>query len=182
MEVLAIVGDTFQRDQAGPMNRATSTHDPELDPPFSLQATARPRPRAGRRPLLPEETQRLVANPFLAVVGYIALAWLLPFAYLHHNFPLVVVSCAGFVVTTRLFHYHCLDCGATGRLGLWRHHACTTVQMRRSLGIVRRWRGPNPTVQTGIWIILIFSVAVLGVVAYLTIQAIVMVQIVQVMI
>ena len=50
-------------------------------------------------------------------------------------------SLASLVLVVFLFQYHCLDCGATGRLSRWRDHACDRrVAARRRHGSTR---GPD---------------------------------------
>ena len=51
----------------------------------------------------------------------------------------------------RLFHYHCLDCGRTGRLTRWKRHVCPEVARRIVEGRPRRLRGPGPLAQTLLW-------------------------------
>ncbi len=133
-------------------------HDPELDPPR--------RPSLHLRDPLPEEYQRLVANPFLAVLGLIAWSQMLRLAYDARN-PLlllgVVLSLAG---VAYLLHYHCLDCGRTGLLIRWRRHACERVVARRLADRPRRVRGPNPSVQVVLWGYLLLGLAVLVGIVY----------------
>jgi hypothetical protein len=120
------------------------THDPDLDPPRGVPATY-------RRPPLPQEYQRLVANPFLALFWLIVLSGVFRNAVDLKSLPLLGVAVLGLVVAGYLLHYHCLDCGATGRLFRWKEHACPSVVARQQAGRVRRIRGPNPYLQTILW-------------------------------
>jgi hypothetical protein len=83
-----------------------------------------------------------------------------------HSLPrLLAIKGEGYVITfvvgipliaaiflPRLFHYHCLDCGATGVLHRWRHHACSRVLERYHAGRPRRVRGPTPPAQFVLWL------------------------------
>jgi hypothetical protein len=130
-------------------------HDPELDPP------RRRNPEHVRRPHLPEEYQRLVANPFLAVfVLLVGLAIVL--GVLEFLGPVAIgLALLGVVPVGLLLQYHCLDCGRTGHLFRWKSHACDRVQMRQASDQVRRFRGPNPTYQAMIWAYLLTAVGIL---------------------
>ncbi len=61
-----------------------------------------------------------------------------------------------------LLQYHCLDCGATGRLFRWKWHACPSVRARQQTGRPRRFRGPNPVLQTVLWVYILMGLAILG--------------------
>jgi hypothetical protein len=104
-----------------------------------------------------------VANPFLAVAGLIA--WLAAFRWAL-TLPTLHAACftaLALVGTPCLLQYHCLDCGATGLLFRWKSHACERVRDRQELDRVRRFRGPNPTIQMILWAYLLAGVAVLAV-------------------
>ena len=100
--------------------------DPEFDPPT-------PGPSRSRDAFDPAEHQRVVVNPFLAVLGLIGLGWLAR-VLLHSPWPgtagLLLLS---IVLIPRLIQFHCLDCGRTGRYTRRATHACPRV--------VERWRG-----------------------------------------
>ena len=105
----------------------------------------------------PESYLRLVANPFLGLFGLIvwlgALDWIVvkggagPFGLLA-----LVLTLASLGLLPALFQYHCLDCGATGRLSRWRKHICPRSAARRFAGRPRRLRGPTPPVQVVLWL------------------------------
>lgn len=127
------------------------------DEPFA-PTTGRPRSGAGRRATdwpaadRPEAYQRLVANPFLALSGVSFWLALIRLALDSRQFALLVVAVASAAVLPRLPRFHCLDCGATGRLGDWRRHCCDRVEGRRFSGRPRRFRGPGVAKQTAIWV------------------------------
>jgi hypothetical protein len=101
---------------------------------------------------MPQEYQRLVANPFLALAALIAWGAALRLALIWRDLVASIIVVAGFFVVVGLIHYHCLDCGRTGWLFRWRRHACDTVLARQATGQARRWRGPTPGVQAVIWL------------------------------
>jgi hypothetical protein len=140
-----------------PLAPPSPTYDPDLDPPrFHPPGTS-----GGRPPLIPQEYQRLVANPFLAMLGLIV--WFAAFrqALAARNLLLVGLALSGLAVVVYLLQYHCLDCGTTGPLLRWKSHACSRVLARQETGHVRRRRGPNPVFQTILWAYLIAAAAVL---------------------
>jgi hypothetical protein len=112
-----------------------------------------------------DDYQRLVANPFL---GLVALGfWLLAAGYailevrgLPLVAALVLLFASGFFFRY-LFHYHCLDCGATGLLQRYRRHSCLSVQDRYRTGRRRRLRLPNPILQFVLWIYVLVALAML---------------------
>jgi hypothetical protein len=112
--------------------------------------------------LLPQEYQRLVANPFLALLGLIVWFAALRQALAIRNLPLTGLALFGLVGVGYLLQYHCLDCGATGLLFRWREHACERVRARQRTGQVRRLRGPNPVFQTVLWGYLLTGMAILA--------------------
>jgi hypothetical protein len=130
-------------------------HDPDLDPPRRVQAAYRPPP-------LPQEFQRLVANPFLALFWLVIVFAILQQALELKSLPLLGVVLLGLVPAWYLLHYHCLDCGATGRLFRWKEHACPSVVARQLAGRVRRFRGPNPYLQTILWGYVLGALAILA--------------------
>jgi len=137
--------------------------DPELDnpPPRLLIAS--------------EESigdyQRLIANPFLAVlVWVIALAMILDFRGLIHlppalpRFPRLLVLLAGLGVLfgpCLLFQYHCLDCGGTGWLLGHRRHICPAVAERlRQRVFSRQFLGLGLKNQLVGWLYVLIGAAV----------------------
>jgi hypothetical protein len=141
----------------------SSTHDPDLDPPRGAPATYRPPP-------LPQEFQRLVANPFLALFWLIILFPIFRQALEWKSLPLLGVALLGLFVAGYFLQYHCLDCGATGRLFKWKEHACPSVVARQQAGRVRRFRGPNPVLQTILWGYVLGALAILAYVVALAID------------
>jgi hypothetical protein len=139
-------------------------HDPDLDPPRGLR-TGLP-----RTPPFPQEFQRLIANPFLALFWLVLLFTILRQALSVKSLPLVAITILGLVVAGYLLQFHCLDCGATGRLFKWKEHACPSVVARQQAGRVRRFRGPNPYLQTILWGYLLGALAILVYVVALAID------------
>lgn len=100
---------------------------------------------------------RVVANPFLAFAGAVLWVLLLGEAIVGRLAgpltPTIVLVLVGLLwVAPLLVHFHCLDCGATGRLSRWGHHACAGPIQRRRAGRPRRARGPTPALQVLLWI------------------------------
>jgi hypothetical protein len=105
----------------------------------------------------PRDHQKLVVNPFLAVLTLIVIVhagnWLLNSSYA----PLLMMMVAPIVLLPQLIQYHCLDCGTTGRYPRRNRHACPTI--------VSRWENhqstdfPSPRGQLIAWGWLIGSVA-----------------------
>lgn len=137
-----------------------TTFDPELDPPRRRPASR----QVAWPPRLPQEFQRLVANPFLVPPGLMIWFVALRHALVIRNLPLVVLALVSLAGLIPLFHYHCLDCGATGILWRWKSHACEHVRTRRQFDLARRFRGPNPAFQTLLWLV---CLGVLGALASL---------------
>jgi hypothetical protein len=131
------------------------TFDPDLDVP---------RRRSSRRSDESlEPYQRLVANPFLAV-----LCWLVAFGFFRtalrrHSLIVFLAGLGLSFVAVLLFQFHCLDCGATGWLLGHRRHACSPVVARWQSRALRRFRGPRVKTQIVAWFVLVASAFVLGV-------------------
>ncbi len=104
----------------------------------------------GHLSILPQD-QRLLANPFLAIL--VAIPWGFGFrwAFLRKS-PTFLLILLGLLPCIAYFlQYHCLDCGATGRFFRWRSHACSAV-IARCHSERRTWfRPPNPTAQVILW-------------------------------
>lgn len=131
----------------------TPRNDPEFVSPTEHRLLARDE--------TPEDYLRLVANPFLAVLGF--LGWLGALIWIFHleldreligpMIPIIaVVFLAGLWKIGSLAQYHCLDCGSTGRLFRWREHVCLPSSLRRQAGRRRRFRGPSLFVQMILWL------------------------------
>ncbi len=124
--------------------RTRPAHDPEFDP-----APAR------RSVVYVDDTrsyQRLVVNPFLALLALIGWVALMRFGYRERILLAFLLAQVLPVVALFVVQYHCLDCGATGRLSRWKDHACESVLARQLAGRPRRFRGPNPRSQMLFWI------------------------------
>jgi hypothetical protein len=93
-----------------------------------------------------------VANPFLAVLGLVGWYQVMRAVLQARRLDLFFPALGSLVLVGFLFQFHCLDCGATGRLWRWRSHSCAGVQWRRTLGRRRRLQGPSPTTQTALWL------------------------------
>ena len=112
-----------------------------------------------------EAYQRLVANPFLAV-----LAWLIVYGMVREgdrrqNLALFLTGMVLLFVAFFLLQFHCLDCGATGWLLRSWAHGCPAVVTRRQSKSVRQFQGPGLKTQLAAWFVFLLAALVLGMVA-----------------
>jgi hypothetical protein len=122
--------------------------------------------RAGPEPTEPvADYQRLVANPLLGVLSWIAAFYLLRESVRRHNLVMFVWATAFALIGVSVMQFHCLDCGQTGWLIRSRAHACPAVVARRQLGWARQTRGPGLKIQLVMWFIVLTAALVLGLVA-----------------
>ena len=134
-------------------------HDRDLD-----ATPGRPgRGRRHRRYGTYQGYQRLVANPFLALLATVAWFFVVTEVVKAKRLVLFWPVLGSLALVAFLFQFHCLDCGATGHLSRWRHHACGPVRLRYEAGFARRVRFPTPVVQTVVWV---YAVVLIGVIAY----------------
>jgi hypothetical protein len=129
------------------------TFDPDLD----LQRT---RPDRPGEPIV--EHQRLVANPVLTVVGWLAAFGLIREAVRRRSLPLFFTAIALFFFSFLLLQFHCLDCGATRWLPAYRWHACPAAVARQANAATRRFRGPRLRTQLALWFVFTAIALVLG--------------------
>jgi hypothetical protein len=108
--------------------------------------------------------QRLVANPFLAVLCWLAAFGLLRESLLRPNLALFTTGTILLFVAFFLVQFHCLDCGATGWVLRSRAHACPAAVARQQSRLIRRIHGPGLKIQLAGWFILLMAAIVLGVV------------------
>ena len=128
--------------------------DPDFDPtPMALTRL---------RDFDPREHQRLVINPFLALLGVLGQAWLIRALFVAgHTFWSATIG-APIWLLPWLIQYHCLDCGHTGPYPRHRRHACPAVVARWQGGLSRRWRFPSPWAQVVVWGWVLGSLGVLA--------------------
>jgi hypothetical protein len=93
-----------------------------------------------------------VANPFLAMAAAVGWYALIRQVLRARRLDLFFPALASLVLVAFLFQYHCLDCGATGRLQRWRAHECGRVRARRAEGRSLRLPLPSPPAQTALWL------------------------------
>jgi hypothetical protein len=120
-------------------------------------------PRAERLPSsLPpmHPYQRLVANPFLAVLGVVLWIFAITTAYETAQLWLFLMAFFSCVMFPLLFQYHCLDCGKTGLVHRSSQHRCPHVLARYLARRPRRFRGPTAIAQTKIWIVFFVALGV----------------------
>ena len=141
-------------------NRRARPADPEFDPLSGLPARL--------RDFDPLDHQRLVVNPFLAVLGLIGLVWL---ALRLVDSPMPILAgllMLPLALLPQLIQYHCLDCGRTGPYPGRRGHACPGVIARWHAGERSRIPFPSSGFQLVAWCWALGAVAVLAAVANLT--------------
>jgi hypothetical protein len=135
-------------------SRRPETADPEFDP------------LPGHRPRLidfdPPDHQRLVVNPFLAVLGLIGLGWMAYGLIFDSPAPaLAIVMIFPIALLPYLIQYHCLDCGRTAAYPRHKRHACAGVVARWREGYRRRFPFPSPWAQLVVWGWLLGAIALL---------------------
>jgi hypothetical protein len=108
-----------------------------------------------------EPFQRLVVNPFLAVLALILVVTFERWAIEHKNLGSFEVAFGLIGLCFFLIQYHCRDCGATGFLLRFRKHVCPTVLARWNQRERPRFRGPGVRAQLLGWFILLASVSIL---------------------
>jgi len=137
-----------------------SVFDPDLDVS---------RPRRVRRTVEPiGECQRLIANPFLAVLCWVAVFFVIRQGLRMHSLPLFLGGLGLLFVPILLVQYHCLDCGATGWLFRSRSHACPVVVARHQNPGAWRRRGPRVETQIILWVYCLMAASLLFLVRYLS--------------
>ena len=131
----------------------------ERDPEFRPLVPA----RRLAEDLEPGFYHRIVANPFLGLLG--AVAWFEVLSALLRSGSdsvlvpiLVVLVLLSALGLPWLFQFHCLDCGQTGPMRLWKRHICPRVAERHFAGRPRRFRGPTPGVQVVLWLYLLLII------------------------
>jgi len=113
----------------------------------------------------PTEHQRLVVNPFLAVLAILGWCKLVVFLIDGPFPPLFVLPLLGVIFLPLTIQYHCLDCGRTGAYPLRSRHACPGVLARSRMAEVPASRLPTARGQLILWAWAIGSVAMLWLVA-----------------
>jgi hypothetical protein len=130
-----------------------------------LDAQPRRRRRIPRPDDPPCEYQRLVVNPFLTVLVWIGFLGLLCTVVPRQELAGLAADIVIFGLALLLIQYHCVDCGATGWLVRYQHHACPKVVERWRNRIIRRFHGPRLRIQLIAWFIFMIAAVVLGVLA-----------------
>jgi hypothetical protein len=108
--------------------------------------------------------QRLVANPFLALLAWLVAFGLMSESMKRQNAALLMTGIILLFVACFFLQFHCLDCGMTGWLLRSWAHACPAVVARRQSQVVRRFHGPGLKLQLVAWFILLMAVFILGIV------------------
>jgi hypothetical protein len=102
--------------------------------------------------------QRLLVNPFLSLLTWVAVALLIRVALRLQNLTLFLAGVVLLFVPLVLLRFHCLDCGDTGwLLSSWRH-ACPSVVQRWHSRQVARFRLPGVGTQLVAWFYLVVTI------------------------
>jgi hypothetical protein len=112
--------------------------------------------------------QRLIVNPFLAVLLFVIIIAILRSAAQTQSTALFQLGIGLIAVDVFLVQYHCRDCGATGWVFRYRRHACPTVVARFQRGEWRRFHGPSVKLQLAGWILLLGMVFIVGLIVVLS--------------
>lgn len=106
---------------------------------------------------------RLVANPFLTFLGWVAAGSALKAGLATRNLTLSISALIGLSASSLFIQYHCLDCGRTGWVLRARRHVCPLGAARGSMDGAGRWLGPGLSTQIKIWL----AIAILAACYYL---------------
>jgi hypothetical protein len=112
--------------------------------------------------------QRIVVNPFLAVLAWVAVLGMMRKSLEIRSMPLLMAAFGLMLFACLLLQFHCLDCGATGWLARWRNHACPAVVMRVLSGETPRFPGLSVMAQLIAWFVLVGAVLVLSMVVVIS--------------
>jgi hypothetical protein len=140
--------------------RRPDVFDPDFDPSPGLPSRL--------RDFNPSEHQRLVINPFLAILGLIGLIWLARELAASPMLVLAVLLALPLVMLPYLIQYHCLDCGRTGCYFRGQDHACVSVLARWRERHRSRFPFPTAWAQLVVWGWLLGAAAMLLVITALT--------------
>jgi hypothetical protein len=105
--------------------------------------------------------QKLVVNPFLAVLAVVITIAIERWALENHYLGIFQIGFGLIALEFFLVQYHCRDCGATGFLFRVGRHACPAVVARLKRDERPRFRGPGVRVQLVAWLILVASAVIL---------------------
>jgi len=101
------------------------------------------------------EYQRLVVNPLLGVLAWLATFALIRAGVKRQSPTLFLTGLSLLFIAFFLHQFHCLDCGATDWLFRYRRHACPSIVARYQNHAVRRFRIPSVATQITIWFYLL---------------------------
>lgn len=79
------------------------------------------------------EFQRLIVNPLLAMIGFLAVWAVFRYSLQIRNLPLFLLSLALAVACPFLIQFHCVDCGRMGFAVRAHRHACVDIVRRMRL-------------------------------------------------
>lgn len=122
--------------------------DHEFDPPRGQTAAIATHART-----------RLIANPFLAILGMVLALSALKLGLRSRDLILFVSAAIGMVISLPMIQYHCLDCGETGWAFRARRHLCPLGTLRGMSA--DNGRPPFPTIlaQLKVWFVIAVAAA-----------------------
>jgi hypothetical protein len=129
-----------------------------VDPDSTLFDADLDAPRPSPRPIPADSVvacQRLIVNPFIAVLGWLAATALIRYSLRSRNLPLHLTAIVWLFVPFLLVQFHCLDCHATGWYLRASHHLCGGVLARWARDGDMRSRLPRPRTQLLLWLYLL---------------------------
>jgi hypothetical protein len=124
-----------------------------VDPDSTLFDADLDTPRRSPRPIPVDsvaDCQRLIVNPFLAVLGWLAAAVLIRYSLRSHNVALHLTALLWLFLPFLLIQFHCLDCRTTDWYVRAARHTCAGVFARWARGDhLSRW--PRGRTQLVLW-------------------------------
>jgi hypothetical protein len=140
-------------NQAMVLEPRVSTFDPDLDLPSS---------RGSLRPGSPPDSpKRLIVNPLLFVLDWLAAVALIRHGIAHRNFAIFFVGALLSLLSFFLIRYYCLNCGGTGWLVWQRRHCCPIPATQVPGGRLRWLCVPRIGVQIVAWIYVLATTVIL---------------------
>jgi hypothetical protein len=95
----------------------------------------------------------LIANPFLAILGWILAYLALRTGLRTRDLSISLAGALGMAASLLAIQFHCLDCGATGwAVRARRHHCPAAIDSGR-------YSGPTLATQLKLWFLLLLAAA-----------------------
>ncbi len=124
-----------------------------MDHRFSNHEFAPPRSQIPAR--MTYTRARLIANPFLTILGLVLAFAVLKAGLRSRDLVLFMTSIIGMVISLLIIQYHCLDCGETGWAIRARRHLCPLGALRAMNASIGRPHFPTILAQLKIWFVIV---------------------------